>query len=219
MLAFTADNKWQIGIGDPTVMGWVTVVAYFGAAILCGRCATNAYRARRQGLVSAQPILFWSALASVLVLLGINKQLDLQTWFTLLAKSLALEQGWYEDRRFAQAVFILVVGVIGLAGLGIAYWLTRRAVPRGRLALLGVSFLGCFVLIRAASFHHVDQLIGFRLAGLKVNWILELSGILIVAVAATRNLRDSRTPPKTAIHRGPVWPAAADGLSETKRAS
>jgi hypothetical protein len=219
MLAFTAENKWQLGIGDPTVMGWVTVAAYFAAAILCWKCASNAYGVRRLGLSSAQPILFWSALASVLVLLGINKQLDLQTWFTLFAKRLALEQGWYEDRRFVQVVFILAVGVVGLAGLGIAYWLTRKALPGGRLALLGILFLGCFVLIRAASFHHVDQLIGFRLAGLKVNWILELGGILIVAVAATRNLRGARTPPKTAVHREAAWPDAVDRLSETKRSS
>jgi hypothetical protein len=219
MLAFTADNKWQLGIGDPTVMGWVTVAAYFGAAILCWKCAITAYGARRSGLASAQPIFFWSALASVLVLLGINKQLDLQTWFTLFAKGLALDQGWYEDRRFAQIAFIIVVGLSGLAGLGILYWLTRRALPRSRLALFGVLFLGCFVLIRAASFHHVDQLIGIRLAGLKMNWILELGGILIVAVAAARNLRDSRTPPKTASHRDAVWPDTADRLPDTKRAN
>jgi hypothetical protein len=217
MLAFTADNQWQLGIGDPTVMGWVTVAAYFGAAILCWRCATNASSARRRGLASAQPILFWSALASVLVLLGINKQLDLQTWFTLFAKRLALEQGWYENRRFAQGVFILVMCLVGLAGLGIAFWLTRRAFPGSRLALLGMLFLGCFVLIRAASFHHVDQLIAFRLAGLKMNWILELGSILIVAVAATRSVRDSQTLPN-GVRCDTVWPASADRLSETKRA-
>ena len=41
-----------------------------------------------------------------------------------------------------------------------------------------------FVVIRAASFHHVDAFLASRLGGLRWNWILELGGILIVAVGA-----------------------------------
>ena len=48
-----------------------------------------------------------------------------------------------------------------------------------------VFILG-FVLIRALSFHHVNALLGSRLGGVKWNWIFELGGIAIVAVAAFR---------------------------------
>jgi hypothetical protein len=41
-----------------------------------------------------------------------------------------------------------------------------------------------FVLIRAASFHHVDQFIGQTILGLRWNWVLEMSGISLVLFAS-----------------------------------
>jgi hypothetical protein len=41
-----------------------------------------------------------------------------------------------------------------------------------------------FVVIRASSFHHVDVLLASTLGGLRWNWILELSGIMVVGVSA-----------------------------------
>jgi hypothetical protein len=40
------------------------------------------------------------------------------------------------------------------------------------------------VLIRAASFHHIDRLIGRTILGLKWNWVLEMGGITIVLLAS-----------------------------------
>jgi hypothetical protein len=47
-------------------------------------------------------------------------------------------------------------------------------------------FILGFVVIRAASFHHVDAFLVARLGGVKWNWILELGGITFVALAALR---------------------------------
>ncbi len=41
---------------------------------------------------------FWSFFAIVLVLLGFDKQLDLQTWFTLIFKYKALNEGWFTSK-------------------------------------------------------------------------------------------------------------------------
>jgi len=38
-------------------------------------------------------------------------------------------------------------------------------------------------VIRAAGFHHFDEILGFRLFGAKMNWLLELTGIYTVFVA------------------------------------
>ena len=70
------DGRWHPGIGDPTLLGWATVVGYFGAALL-------AYRALR--LHQAAPpsrdrrllLGFWAAVLCAMALLGVNKQLDL----------------------------------------------------------------------------------------------------------------------------------------------
>jgi hypothetical protein len=39
-------------------------------------------------------------------------------------------------------------------------------------------------LIRAASFHHVDRLIGRTVLGFRWNWILEMGGIGLVLLAS-----------------------------------
>lgn len=216
MLAFTADDKWQIGIGDPSIMGWMTVVAYFATALLCWRCASITRRLSSDQSVSRRSSLFWFLLAGFLFLLGINKQLDLQTWFTLFVKGLALDEGWYEYRQIAQALFILGIALLGLGVLAIVWWLTQGAIRRHRLALLGSFFLGSFILIRASSFHHVDQALGFRLAGLKVNWILELGGVACVAIAAARNLKQSVAPPAPTAATLPLGERAGQVCKENR---
>ena len=50
--------------------------------------------------------LFWMGLAALLVFLGFNKQLDLQTAFTFLAKDFAKATGWYENRRIVQGLTV-----------------------------------------------------------------------------------------------------------------
>ena len=113
----------------------------------------------------------------VMLALGINKQLDLQTWLTEVGRDLALQYGWYRHRRVVQAVFIAAM-VVG--GLGVGLWLARRLRDLdgyARRAAYGLVVLGVFVLVRAASFHHVDMLLGFSWNRIAVNVLLELGGI------------------------------------------
>jgi hypothetical protein len=55
--------------------------------------------------------------------------------------------------------------------------------------------LGLFVLVRATSFHHVDALLGFSIENIRLNVVLELSGIVIIAIAAWGRLRASIAKP------------------------
>src|SRR5438105_1302226 len=89
LLAFTKGDQWRPGIGDPTFIGWLTVVAYAGAAVLCIRDALREKEAPARRA-------FWSILGVMMILLGINKQLDLQTWLTITGRRIALTEGWYE---------------------------------------------------------------------------------------------------------------------------
>jgi hypothetical protein len=175
-------SRWTPGIGDPTAMGWVTVLAYAGAAVLCALCA----RADRG---DASRTRFWWVLAALLALLAINKQLDLQSWLTQFAKDLAFSQGWYERRRVVQVAFIGVIALVGLAGQFWLYRLFRRHGREVRWAVLGLVFLSVFVVMRAASFHHVDLLLRAELAGVRINWLLELGGLGCIAAAAALRLK------------------------------
>jgi len=193
LFAFNDSDVWRPEIGDPTVMGWVTVFAYFGVAALCFRCAVKvkAYPRRRS------EVLFWGGLTALLVLLGINKQLDFQTLLTLTARKVAIAQGWYENRRPIQLMFILLVGLAAIGGFAFMWRLVREQSGELWLSLLGLILLLAFVIVRAASFHHVDTLINFRVSGIRMNWVLELGAIGIIALGTRSkqgtlnlNLRD-----------------------------
>jgi hypothetical protein len=88
------------------------------------------------------------------------------------------------------------VFVGGLCGFGllcvISLWLLLRGLaPPVKMAATGMSFVGVFVLVRASSFHQVDEFLGRRLVHFRMNWLLEMGGILVMLVAALLRLRST----------------------------
>src|SRR5678816_1896366 len=141
-------GHWSPGIGDPTIMGWLTVVLYALGAWQCYRLATA-----HSNMQGQREVAIWWALALALLALGINKQLDLQTALTEIGRILAAKNGWYERRHDVQLEFIYgVVGVASVTAVAMVY-LVRKAHPATILALVGSAFLVTFVVMRAASFH------------------------------------------------------------------
>ncbi len=70
-----AESFWKFGVNDPSLIAWVIVVAYFVTAALCWRARTSATLAQE----STHGVL-WSFLSSAMILLCVNKQLDLHKW-------------------------------------------------------------------------------------------------------------------------------------------
>ena len=167
-------------INDPTGLAWFVVASYLAgalAAFLAGR-STNGRDAR-----------FWYAAALLLVLLGINKELDLQSLLTDAARRLARETGWYDQRRQFQALFLAALAIGGFAGAALlAGWLrrSRRAV---KVAAAGIVILLTFVFMRAASFHHLDEWVTVNAGFMRGGWWLEIAGIAVIASAALAFLR------------------------------
>jgi hypothetical protein len=184
LLAVVVDGRWRLGIGDPSVLGWVTVAAYVVSALGCFLAASR--ELRPAGSRPAHFSSFWLVLASLMIALGINKQLDLQSLITQIGREMVLAQNLYSERRELQAVFILAVALFCAGSLALFLWAARRNL-RGRWpALIGIVFILGFVVIRAASFHHVDAFLASRLGGLKWNGVLEIGGTCAVALAAFR---------------------------------
>jgi len=206
--AAMSDGRWRPGIGDPTLLGWITVAAYFSTMVACGRVWRLDRRASRNGK-SASPTL-WLVLAVLLGLLGVNKQLDLQSLLTEVGRTAARRQNWYAQRREVQAAFIVGVGVVALAALATLSWLARKEPRRNMTALAGIVLLFCFVMIRAASFHHFDMFIQSSFAGVKWNAILELGGIGLVALGAALAMRADRGRSPSA--QGPADPDRDDSM-------
>ncbi len=116
-------------------------------------------------------------LAVFLFLLGVNKQLDIQSLFTEIGKAVAKKQGWYDNRRYFQLVFIIMFCVLSLTSMTFIGWMLRKEWRKFFFPLTGLLLLVSFIVIRAASFHHVDWFLKSGLFGVRMNWVLELSGI------------------------------------------
>ncbi|WP_047541204.1 hypothetical protein [Methylotenera versatilis] len=183
-LAATENGRWHAGIGDATIFGWITVAFYLLAV---ARCVVKAKASKKFG----GNYQFWLYLAVFLLFLGLNKQLDLQSWFTETLKDSAQAHGWYEHRRPVQVAFIVALGFGMLIAL-ISFRLFLANTWRNyKLTWVGIILLCTYILIRAASFHHVDLLIHSEILGLSINVLMEIGAILLIIVGTYFNKKPS----------------------------
>ena len=185
-IARCAFGRWQPGIGDPTVLGWVTVAIYLSVALLAFRVRAGASfpmasRRRERG--------FWLCLGLFLLFMALNKQLDLQSFMTVTGRCAAKIQGWYETRRAVQGQVLLAMALAGGAIFIGLFWLMRGSWRRNGLAVLGLSLTAVFIAVRAVGFHHFDHLLGVEVLYLRLNGWFELAGPALIALAALLLLR------------------------------
>lgn len=176
------NGRWLISVGDPTAIGWITFIAYFTVAIICKKAATSADTNRSEKL-------FWLLLAFFLIALGINKQLDLQILLTQFGKDIAIEQGWYKNRRIVQAGFIILIGLIGLTTLILLKNILQNTNFSVKVAIIGSSILFLFIFTRASSFHHMDIFKSLNLADIKIYSVLELGGLLVIGLGGYQYIK------------------------------
>ena len=163
---------------DRTTFAWVIVILYFAAAGASFWAAAGPESRERY---------FWIATGILLVLLGLNKELDLQAVLTQQTRAFVRDLGLYEERRLMQVAFLVSLTIAGLlAGFMLGAWLRRSSKP-AKAAAAGIVLLFAFVVMRAASFHHIDHWVTIDIAGLRSGWWLELAGIAVIGIsAATR---------------------------------
>jgi hypothetical protein len=123
-----------------------------------------------------------------MAVLCLNKQLDLQSLFTDIGRTLATRWGWYDERRTIQLLFVIAAAAAGTAMVIYIASKTRSILRERKLLLFGLAFLLTFIVIRAASFHHVATVLAAEVLGVRVNGILELTGILMIALSAARSI-------------------------------
>jgi hypothetical protein len=166
------------------------------AYLLCALACRRAWRACRFGagiLRTSHPdeaahqarlAAWWFVVGVVMLLLGLNKELDLQTLVGSWGKQVAREQGWYSQKRVVQVVFVTALVLATLVALASAAYALRHVLRRIALGLAGLGLVFVYALLRAALFHTVrDPSSQNALAWV---WPLELAGIALVAWAAWR---------------------------------
>ena len=179
-------NVWSPKIGDPFLLAWIIAISYILVAFL------TVLVARRAGdfyTEAGKARVFWLGLTVLLVFLGLNKQLDLQTFLRAVVKCLSILEGWYAQRREFQLDFVIAIAVV--FGVFLVFIITffREIIRKDRFGVAGIVFLLGFILIHASYFNYLNLsvVIAFYEAGL--NWTLELTGIVLIGLQALIRLK------------------------------
>jgi hypothetical protein len=190
--AMTAGITWRPEIGDPSWIGWITVIAYMMTAWVCAKTGRKARPPAVADPSERDPAWMWGGCAAVLFCLGINKQLDLQTLLIEVGRQVAQATGWFEQRRLVQRVFTLVLAALtGIMLLGLA-WKQPCFFKRSPLLLSGIMLVAGYVLLRVATIDHVDTSAGLNLEDRWWLPAMELSGLLCMAAAGHRASKGNR---------------------------
>lgn len=195
----TREIDWWPSIGDPTPMAWAIVGLYLAAAVLGARCfirrgEIGPVLARRYGV-------FWLLVMFFMILLGVNKQWDLQVAAHELARNTAIDLGWFGERDRLKRWF-----AAGVAGAGVLLGLMLFFLLRGlwRMlwpALAGLAVLGLFALERVVHFLVIELPLDRALIGpVQINHAIESCGIVLVAAGALAAARRAKTAEQPASH-------------------
>jgi hypothetical protein len=161
--------------GDHTFFGWATVLLYFLVSIRTG------YKAK-VAKVNKENSYFWLGLTILLLVLGLNKQLDLQTNLTQWLRDISKAHGWYDQRRGVQFLFVALMGLaIPMMIISLRVFL-YNSWCRYKLTWIGVVLLLVFVSVRAASFHHVDLFFYNTIGNLRYYQALEMLAIGLIII-------------------------------------
>lgn len=194
ILCVIVNGNWKPGIGDPTLIGWLITAAYLITFVLCGICA---WRADRISPISRSRHyrIFWWSLAVIMLIMGINKQLDLQCLFIAVIKKMAVNQRWYSQRQIIQVWFIAGMVIFGLILLTWLGWKFRRLWRQCGFALFGILLLITFIAIRVAPLNLIAEFRNWQPALGVINFVLELAGIGLVGISALMGIIRGKNSP------------------------
>jgi hypothetical protein len=176
---------WTFGLNDTDLLGLATTICYAIAAVLSFR----AYR--RVRILGGRRAGFWLLLGAFLLLLGFNKQLDLQVLLVKTAAHFASKLGWYGQRH---AIRLLAVAVAGAAVLAVGLWLFgrwRSRLPRDPFLWTGLAVIAVFVFVRTKILDSAFEAVGFRLDRNPPAHFFELGGLLVLLWGLVRANRAS----------------------------
>ena len=167
---------------DPTIGGgWLIVLIYFFVSLSCWRLARKL--ALKHASASNEHRV-WQGIAALFFVLCVSKQLGLETALTDAGRNLALSEGWYKQRQDVQLAVIVLV-IVSCIFAGTILLMRMRNAPRSTLfALVGATFVVAYLMVRAISFHPVDQFMGEQILGLHWSWLLQMGGIGMVLMAS-----------------------------------
>ena len=189
-------DVWRADRGDNDLLGWATTLAYLLAALFCTRTALAA----RHSATATPPRVDppppptlpltppldpkpYFTLAAGLLLLGLNKQLDLQILVRELGVRFIYFLGMEPHRRWFGRLFVLVMALILLRVMATAVRQMAGHTRGHRLLLTGLALLATFAVVRAGTYVPGLKQVNLRF-GKALHLAFEFGGVFLVALSA-----------------------------------
>jgi hypothetical protein len=170
-------GHWNPGIGDSSFMGWFTVYSYY---VTAGVCFLKLFTP--QGRQQGQERTFWMFICLSMTVLGVIKQFNLLVAVDEILRIIARSGGVYEQRRTVQALVMAALCVVFI--LTVIRVLRMPIIARHKTTTIGFLYLFLFVLFRGISLHQFEDLLGYEILGVRVNWIAELMGVYWICLSS-----------------------------------
>jgi hypothetical protein len=124
----------------------------------------------------------WLLVAGFLAASSLGRALDVVGQVGDATRSAAIEDGWYDARRWFQR--IVVLAIVGSWSSAVLFAALRTPERRRRYVpiAVGVVTLAAFVLIRAVSLHSVDSVTEHGVGPMDVGIVVEFVFLAVVAL-------------------------------------
>jgi hypothetical protein len=173
-------------IGDQYISSWLNTVIY-GCSLVV---AIFKWKNLKHSQAPLQEQYFWLFIIFILSALGINKQLNLQTLFINIGRHIAQYEGWTEKRRLFQSWFAYTFSGIVICAVLIIIVSVRKLWRHNLLALVGLSILCFYTVMRTTSICHVGFVAESSNVGeFRLTDIIEFFGILGIFINAVMHYK------------------------------
>ena len=172
---------WWLTLGDPTIAGLAMTALYFVVTFFMFRNVLSMPKGGERSL--------WAVASVILLLLALNKQLDLQHYINKVGRCVLSRSGDIAETGTAQSDFgTLVLGLAAVASAALI-WTFRKHLASNLPLIAGLALVALYLAMQVTRFEHLAGGLLQKLADLRVHRLIEGVGLLTLLYASLRQRR------------------------------
>lgn len=169
---------WWLRLGDPGITGLGMTALYFVVVFFMFRHLFS--------LPAGGERSMWGVASVIVLLLALNKQLDLQHYMNKVGYCTFYRSGMMSEKDAAQSDFGALVLLLAAIGTAALIWIFRRHLAANLPLIAGLALIALYLAMQVSRFEHLAGGLLQRLAQLRVHRIIEAAGLLTLLYASLR---------------------------------